>query len=83
MSIDDSQAEPWGTFSLNGHDFTCRLPASFDEPQVWTILVEKSGEVVRRETIPLDYPSTWGPDTCDVNQLNERIEEIIKELRLE
>lgn len=83
MSADHSQDNAWGTFSLNDHTFTCRLPASFEEPQVWTILVEKTGEMVRHETIPLDYPSIWGPDVSDVARLNERIEAIIKELGLE
>ena len=73
----------WGEFDIADHHFTAALPGSDTDDQVWTIVVTKLGEEVRRETIPLNYRPTYGPDVSDVDALNERIEEIVKELGLE
>jgi hypothetical protein len=75
--------EEAGTFDLADHTFTCYLPSSDAEDQVWTIIVTKHGETVRRETIPLMYRPVWGPDVGDCAARDARVEEIIKELGLE
>ena len=74
--------DPDGTFTLADHIFTCFLPSSDDEESVWTITVTKDGRELRRETLPLLYRPIFGPDIEDCAVLDERIEEIIKELGL-
>lgn len=84
MSIDDRpQNEPWGTAPVNEHVISCYLPVNDEVPQVWTVLVEKAGAVVHREIIPLYHRPIFGPDVDDVTILNDRVEEMIKELGLE
>jgi hypothetical protein len=75
--------EPYGTFTIAGHIFACYLPDTSRDPQVWTIVVTKDGQEIRRETIPLNHEPRFGPDFEDVAYRDTRIEDIIKELGLE
>ena len=75
--------ESAGTFTIANHVFTCFLPTSDEDEQVWTITVTKDGQEVRRETLPLLYRPIFGPDVADCAFRDERIEQIIKELGLE
>ncbi len=74
---------PYGTFTLADHTFARFLPDSSTDDQVWTIVVTTDGQEIRRDTIPLLYRPTFGPDVSDMAACDERVEEIIKDLGLE
>jgi hypothetical protein len=73
--------DPWGEFDLAGHHFSAHLPGG--PPDVWTIIVTRDDEEVRRETVSMMHAPRFGPDQEDVARLDRRIEEIIRELGLE
>ena len=75
--------KPYGEFDLAGHHFACYLPTSSAGPVAWTVLITLEGVEIRRETIPMFYAPTFGPDAGDVAAMNARVEEIIGELGLE
>lgn len=75
--------DEWSRFELKGHVFVAYLPSSREEPKVFTLVVSKEGQEVRRETVPLLYEPVFGPDVGDVAALNERVEEVVRELGLE
>jgi hypothetical protein len=72
----------WSRFELAGHVFTASLPDSDAEAQIFAIRVLRGDVEIRNEAIPLLYPPVFGPDVSDVRALDERVEEIIKELGL-
>lgn len=73
----------YASFGLAGHLFQATMPDSPGEPQEWTISVEKDGQLVRRDTLPMIYAPRFGADAGDVQALNERVEQIIAEMGLE
>ncbi len=72
-----------GAFDLSGYHFACYLPSSDRSEQVWTIIVTKGDEEVRRDKVSLLYAPRFGPDVGDVAARDARVEEIIKEMGLE
>lgn len=71
-------------FTLGGYHFEAHLPGSSTERSVWTIIVRRTTDDIRvaYEEIPLMHPPVFGPDVEDVDTLNARVEEIIKDLGL-
>lgn len=74
--------DPYGVFDLAGCHFACYLPMSGSDEQVWTIIVTKDGKEVRRDKVQLLHAPVFGPDVGDVGSLNDRVEEMIKEMGL-
>ena len=72
----------WSRFELGGYTFIASLPDSAAEEQVFTIHVRRGAAEIRSETVPLFHPPLFGPDVDDVAALQERVEEIIRELDL-
>lgn len=73
----------WGVFTLGGYEFTSYIPAGPSDPLVWTIVVEKDGTEVRRETIAMIHEPLFGADIEDVRALDDRTDEIVREMGLE
>lgn len=73
----------YASFRLAGHHFLAMMPSNSTEPRVWTLVIVKGPDEIRREEIPMLYEPRFGPDVGDVRDLNDRIEAIIKELGLE
>jgi hypothetical protein len=72
----------WARFELGGHTFIASLPDGAADEQVFTIRILRGAAEIRSETFPLIHPPLFGPDGDDVAALEERVEEIIRELGL-
>jgi hypothetical protein len=72
----------WARFELGGHTFIASLPDGAADEQVFTIRILRGAAEIRSETFPLIHPPLFGPDGDDVAALQERVEQIIRELGL-
>jgi hypothetical protein len=72
----------WARFELGGHTFIASLPDGAADEQVFTIRILRGAAEIRTETVPLFHPPLFGPDGDDVAALQERVEQIIRELGL-
>jgi hypothetical protein len=72
----------WARVELGDDTFIASLPACADEAQVFTVRVGRGATEIRADTVPLIHPPIFGPDGGDVAAMEERFEEIIKELGL-
>ena len=74
---------PYASFDLKGYSFESFIPANEEAPHEFTVVVSKDGVTIRRETVPMMYPSLFGIDVADNAALEEHTEAIIKELGIE
>ena len=72
----------WSRFELGGRTSIASLPDGAADEQVFTIRILRGAAEIRSETVPLFHPPLFGPDGDDVAALQERVEEIIRELGL-
>lgn len=73
----------YGKFDIGGGTMYAYGPASDEEFQDWLIVYEKDNEIIHEEYVSMMYAPVFGYDAGDIDTLNGRIEEIIKELDLE
>jgi hypothetical protein len=73
----------YASFTLKEHRFEAYIPDSDEEPHRFTLVITLGDKEIRREYIPMHYPCLFGVDVADIADLEERTEEIIRELGLE
>ena len=81
----------YSRFSLKDCTFIAFGPESDGEVREWTLRVLKNdyventqkAEVVKEIRIPISHRPIFGYDEEDLARLDEKVEEIIKELKLE
>jgi hypothetical protein len=83
--------EEYSRFSLKDHTFIAFGPSGDGEPREWTLQVNKDEYVnnqhkstlIKEVKIPIIHRPIFGYDVNDLELLNEKVEELIKELKLE
>lgn len=74
----------WGDFDLEGYHFNAEYGDNQQGHPHWFLTVsDQKGGARRCLEIPMVYTPTFGPDVDDVATLNEKVENVIKELGLE
>ena len=73
----------YGEFTLHEHRIRAWQPANDAAPREFIVEVEKDGELVRLDLVPMFHPNHLGVDVEDAYALDEKIETIIAEMKLE
>lgn len=70
----------YGSFDDDRFHVEAFMPCDETELNQWTIRIFKDTVLIRQETIPMDYVPTFGPDVSDVAVMEERTDQLLKEM---
>ncbi len=72
----------YSRFTLAGVEFIAFGPENETDPKEWNLQLWREGAKIRDERIAIVHAPIFGYDADDLATLNERVEEIIEELKL-
>ncbi len=73
----------YSRFTLAGVEFIASGPDNETDAMEWKLELWREGAKIRDEHIPIVHAPIFGYDEEDLATLNEKVEAIIKELKLE